>query len=131
MMACPWDENTFLNSVQQILNQVFSILTVILGNSMINSTFYLLSTGWCTTVFEIDRNRITSVVVVFGSIYVSLLAQSYSRNDNDFLSLLINLVLCGIYISLLRICRLKLIEQIGSLNQHLAPEHVNDFPVFV
>ena len=78
LLACPWDYNSVINIVQTILNEVFSIISVVLADSLINGVLYLLSFGWCITTFALDKNKVTHAMIVFGSLYITLLAQSYS-----------------------------------------------------
>jgi hypothetical protein len=57
LITCPWiDEENTLNIIQQILNQVFSIITVILADSLLTSVFFLVSIGWGITVFSLKRD---------------------------------------------------------------------------
>jgi hypothetical protein len=54
---------------------VLDIITVICFNTCLIALLYLLSEGWTTTSFQLDRNQLTSTIFVAGGIYLLQLAE--------------------------------------------------------
>lgn len=44
---------------------------------------YLLSEGWTTTTFQLDRNQLTNTIFIAGGIYLLQLSQEYANDQGD------------------------------------------------
>ena len=105
-----------------------SILTVICSSTVLNGLFYLVSLGWGTTVQQIERNVLTNVMIVGGSLYLLQLAKNYSQYDQsifpslfDFALLLEYMVLFYINIRNLK-KEIKKLQTIVYSEENLIPQ---------
>ena len=76
--ACPWVKEDFLLYAAVFSDQVLDIITVICFNTCIIALLYLLSEGWTTTTFNLDRNQLTNTIFIAGGIYLLQLAEQYA-----------------------------------------------------
>jgi hypothetical protein len=118
--TCPWDSDNTLVYVSIFVEQILSILTVICSSTIINSLFYLISLGWHTTLQHIDRNSITNVMIVGGSLYLLQLAKNYSNYDENIFPVVFDFALVIEYAVLLWINIKNLNNQIAKISQVLA-----------
>jgi hypothetical protein len=114
--TCPWDQESVLVYISIFAQQILSILTVICSTTLINAVFYLIALGWSTTFFNIDRNQVTNVMFVGGSIYLLQLAKNYSDYQQSLFPVIFGLVLFLEYSYLLYINLKSTIKQIRKLN---------------
>ena len=84
-----------------------SILTVIIQSTIVNSIFYLIAIGWGTTLQNIDKNIVTNLLIVGGSLYLLQLAKSYSESDSTSYPVVFNVFLIAEYCILLIYNRIK------------------------
>lgn len=101
MFTCPWDDlENMVVYLALLSEQLFEVLTLILSNTIINCLFYMISTGWCITVFTLNRNMVTNTVMVGGLIYLLMLAKDYSSNESTTFAIFFTIVLMMVYICL-------------------------------
>lgn len=53
--TCPWDADDSWVYLTLFVQQIVGILTVICSSTILNCLFYLISLGWCTTSYSIER----------------------------------------------------------------------------
>lgn len=99
--TCPWDSDSALIYISIFAEQILSILTIICSSTVVNSIFYLIAIGWGTTMQQMEKNTITNVMIVGGSLYLLQLAKTYSQNDQSIFPVIFNLALASEYAVLL------------------------------
>lgn len=104
--TCPWDQETAWVYLTMFAEQILTILTVICFQTVVNCMFYLMSHGWCTTVQYVERNVITNVMIIGGSLYLLQLANNYSSQSSgqNIFPMIFEMVLGLEYLLLLIIC---------------------------
>ena len=92
-LSCPWIKPSFLVYSALFAEDIISILSVTCFNTFMCSILYLLSIGWTTTVFVIDKNSMTNSIFIGGSLYLVQLALNYSRDQQVNIYIFIVLIL--------------------------------------
>lgn len=113
--TCPWDSEDALVYLSIFAEQIMSILTVICSSTILNCMFYLISIGWCTTTQGIERQAITNVMIVGGSLYLLQLAKNYSSYDDNMFPIVFEMILGIEYVVLLTVCLKNTRMQIAKL----------------
>lgn len=91
-LSCPWVNASFLVYSAIFAEDIISILSVTCFNTFMCSILYLLSVGWTTTIFTIDKNSMTNSIFIGGSLYLVQLALNYSRDQQ------VNIYICIVLI---------------------------------
>lgn len=128
--TCPWDSEDALVYLSIFAEQIMSILTVICSSTILNCMFYLISLGWCTTVQGIERQAITNVMIVGGSLYLLQLAKNYSNYDENMFPIVFEMVLGIEYVVLLTICVRHTRTQVARLDKLINGDDENLPPSF-
>ena len=79
--TCPWTSDSSIVIISIFSSEVLSVITVICFNTIICCIFYLMSLGWNITIFRIERNQLTNLILVGGSLYLVQLARNYSQTS--------------------------------------------------
>ena len=98
---CPWDSDSTAMYVSQIFEQIIAILIQILAITLINTLFYLMSHGWNITFFNIQRNMVTNVFMVGGSLYILMLAKQYTEDSGSSIQGFFTVIMIIVFASLL------------------------------
>ena len=79
--TCPWTSDSSVVIMSMFSSEVLSVITVICFNTIISCIFYQMSLGWNITIFRIERNKLTNIIVIGGSLYLVQLARNYSQDS--------------------------------------------------
>jgi hypothetical protein len=123
--TCPWDSDDVLVYLSIFAEQIMSILTVICSSTILNCMFYLISLGWCTTVQGVERQAITNVMMVGGSLYLLQLAKNYSNYDENMFPVVFEMILGVEYLVLCMVCLRNTRNQIHRLHSLLNSDDQN------
>jgi hypothetical protein len=91
--TCPWDSENSLVYLSIFAEQILQILVEICSSTVVNCIFYLICLGWCSTISHVERNTISNVMIVGGSLYLLQLAKSYSSEDKSLFPIMFNFIL--------------------------------------
>lgn len=100
MQMCPWDQDNTMLYISLIFKEVIQILLSILSVTFFNSLFYFISHGWNITTFDMYRtNRAvcTNVFILGASLYLLMLAKSYTSDGGAAVQSLFILVMISVY----------------------------------